>query len=201
MRIETIPERKIELYTFNELEDSVKEKVLDRLREWDVTDNFWSEAVIEDVTEIASIMGITIDNVYWSGFWSQGDGACFEGSFEYKKGSVEEIKSNYPTDKELISISKAYRTEQKKFFYKLYGTVKHRGHYYHEYCTVIDIQHEDYPPYADIDTDLDEVLRRFMQWIYSRLETEYDYLTSDEYLMERIPELDYEFTKDGETYE
>ena len=42
-----------------------------------------------------------------------------------------------------------------------------------------------------------EALRAFMQWIYTRLEAEYDYLQSDEVIIESIDANGYEFTANG----
>ena len=43
-----------------------------------------------------------------------------------------------------------------------------------------------------------EALRAFMQWIYTRLEAEYDYLQSDDAIKESIGANEYEFTANGE---
>lgn len=91
-------------YTFNELSEEAKEKA----REWyrKVEDfSFYAETVIDDAKTIAKLMGININNVYYSGFWSQGHGACFEGTYTYKAGSVKALKDYAPLDTELHAIA------------------------------------------------------------------------------------------------
>jgi hypothetical protein len=67
------------VYQFDELSDEAKEKAREWYRQGNVTTRFWSECTIDDAKEIGKLLGMDIDNIYFSGFWSQGDGACFEG--------------------------------------------------------------------------------------------------------------------------
>lgn len=92
----------IRTYTFEELSEKAQEKARDWYRTamyefGDYEDA--AEAVIEDAKAIGEILGIQIDRVYYSVSYSQGDGACFEGTYQYQKGSVKEIKSYAPLDK------------------------------------------------------------------------------------------------------
>ena len=137
----------------------------------------WHESTIEDAKEIGKILGIDIDNVYFSGFWSQGDGACFTGSYSYAKGATKAIRQYAPLDKELHRIADDLQELQRKHFYGLSTTVTHSGHYSHEYCTQFSTYDRD--EYADADTDeaLIEILRDYMRWIYRNLEREYEYQT------------------------
>ena len=76
MRIETTTQN---VYTFNELSDTAKESA----RDWYRSDPFpdWHEFVIDGAKEVGALLGIEIDNIWFSGFSSQGDGACFTGSY------------------------------------------------------------------------------------------------------------------------
>lgn len=202
------------VYTYDELDDSGKEKA----REWYAQHVFddscdW-EFVYEDAVRMAELMGIEIDQrawtnshgfkgkepcIYFSGFSSQGDGANFEGTYRYSKGAVKAIKSEC-NDAELIRIAYALQVVQRKHFYRLYATCKPRGHYSHSGCMSVDVEHKD-DPYRDLGDDEEEVrqlLRDFADWIYERLETEYDYQTSDEAVEETILANEYEFYETGE---
>ena len=67
-----------DVYKFSELDKSAKETAMQNWREGHL-DYEWWDFVFEDATEIGKLMGIDIDQIYFSGFASQGDGACFEG--------------------------------------------------------------------------------------------------------------------------
>lgn len=184
-------------YKFGELSAEAKEKALTHCREWQ-TDHNWWEFVHDDAKEAAQIIGIDIERIYFSGFWSQGDGACFEGHYSYKPNSCKQIRQFAPMDTELHEIADALRNIQKVNFYQLRAGVKHRGHYYHENCTDIDIDRYDS---CELSRDAEELittlLRDFMRWIYSRLEKEYECLTSDESVADMIEANEYEFDEYG----
>ena len=185
----------ITIYKFDELSDEAKEKA----REWfrdDALDYEWYDGVEDDFKEIGKLLGINVTKVYFSGFWSQGDGACFEGSYYYEKGSVKKLTEYAPQDKELHRIAKELQQAQKPNFYGVYGTIKHRGHYYHKMCTEIDLYRDDRETIIGED-DIIELLRNLMGWLYRTLEREYEYLNSDEQVDETIRINEYEFTEEG----
>ncbi len=192
----------LRIYTYEELSDEAKAKARDWYRKND--DNEYSEFVIDDAKEVAALMGWEIDKVYYSGFWSQGDGACFEGTLRYNKGCAKLVESYAPLDKELHRIAKAWQDLQRRNFYALKASVKHRGHYYHEMCTEFDCEDTRHAygwlqnPEAEDDTK--EIARDFMRWIYKRLESEYEYSVSDEVVAENIIANGYEFTEDGKIH-
>lgn len=191
--------KKTKIYPFDELSEEAKEKAVENLYNINV-DYEWWDFVYEDTREVGKLMGIDIDNIYFSGFSSQGDGACFEGDYEYKKGSVKAIMKYTPKDIELHRIAKEFQMLQKKYFYQLSASVKQSGHYFHKYCTVIDVGHNDFYSYRlpdGCEDDLTELLRDFMEWIYRKLEKAYEYLTSEEAIIETIKANEYEFTEDG----
>lgn len=189
-----------EVYTFSELSDEAKERARDWYRSADDF-SFHAECVIEDAKAIGALMGITIDKVYYSGFSSQGDGACFEGAYSYKTCALKAIKEYAPKDETLHKIAKRLQDIQKSAFYSLHAKVKHSGHYYHAYCTNIEVYHND-DQYRVVpqEDDLKTALRDFMQWIYSQLEKEYWYQNSDEVTDQNIIANEYEFTKDGKIF-
>jgi hypothetical protein len=187
------------VYQFDELNEDAKEKAREWWREGGM-DYEWYDAVYEDAKAIGELMGIEIDKIYFSGFSSQGDGACFEGSYAYAKSSVKAVIEYAPQDSELHRIVKALAAIQKLNFYQLTATVKHSGHYYHEFCTNIDAQRADDSFATEGLDELKELLRDFMHWIYRQLETEYDYLNSDEQVDETIRINEYTFTEDGNRF-
>jgi hypothetical protein len=95
-----MPEEKtITLYDITELEDSVREKVMDKYRYWNVEDDWWHECYTyisskrqykSDFQERAEEFGFNITEIQFSGFGSQGDGLCFNADVDYE----EYIKKN-----------------------------------------------------------------------------------------------------------
>jgi len=197
MRQETI---EVTYYKFDELSEAAKEHAIEKLSDINV-DFEWHDFTIDDIKTIGKIIGIDIDNVYFSGFSSQGDGACFEGHYAYKKGSLKEIKEYAPKDETLHTITESLFKLQAKNFFKLTASVKHSGHYYHENCTIIDVSYYDYNDNDrltdSIEQDLKELLRDFMRWSYRLLEKDYEYLTSEEAIKETILANEYEFDENG----
>lgn len=191
----------IKMYTFDELSDDAKQRALDDNRDYNTHHDYWHECITDDAKTIAALMGIDIDDIWFSGFASQGDGACFEGRYSYRKGSVKAVKDYAPVDETLHRIAAGLQDIQRHHFYGLTATVKHVGHYYHEHCTSIDVDCEHCLTFGDTEDDaLGELLRDFMQWIYSQLETEYRYQTSDDAIADSLLANEVEFTSDGKRY-
>ena len=201
MRVEL---REHTLYEFQELPDDVRREICSN---WLNNDSWWSECVIDDAKEIGKLMGIDIDEVYWSGFWSQGDGACFTGSYSYAKGAVKALKADYGGDwiKEPLRIAAELQRIQKKYFYKLNSSIKHRGTYCHEMTMSFEIWHDDGDmnrydcrgAREDDEEALKDALRDFARWIYSYLEKEYEYHSSEEAVSEMCAANNYEFDEKG----
>ncbi len=193
--------RTYSIYKFAELSDESKEAAVQQYRE-DGFDYGWWDCVYEDAKEIALLMGIDIENIYFSGFSSQGDGACFEGDYSYKKNTANAVKEYAPKDTELHRIAQALQDIQKACFYSISASVKHSGHYNHRYCTEICVDFENHYNANDYfdeknETAVIELLRDFMLWIYKQLEKEWNCQNSDEAIVESIKANDYDFTEDG----
>lgn len=200
-------------FEFADLDDDAKEKAREWWRDCESRD-FDPEYVYDDAVRAGAIIGIDIDtrvnrgatysrpSIYYSGFWSQGDGACFEGSYSYVKGSAKLIREYAPQDTELHGIADRLAAIQKRNFYSLSATTRHSGHYYHSGCMSVDVEDSRhcYGWLSDdsAESDITDELRAFADWIYSKLESEYEYRMSDESVDESISINEYKFTCDGE---
>lgn len=199
------------VYKFDELSDSAKEHARDWWRELESQDSDWS-CMYDDFEQIAKILGITFDthavkligggtrydsNIYWSGFSSQGDGACFEGSYEYNLDCARKIRQYAPQDEKLHAIADGLVAIQKKHFYKLTAKTKHSGHYYHAYSMDVDVYKGDYETDAETAETVTELMRDFADWMYRQLEKEYEYRMEDEQVDENIRANEYEFDEQG----
>lgn len=193
---------KTDVFEFSELSYSAKQTAM----QWycDTPDAFWAESVLEDAKEIGALMGFGIENIYYSGFYSQGDGACFTGSIRYAKKCAKNVKAHAPKDKELHRIAQAWQDLQKRNFYALRASVKHRGYYYHEMCTSFDCEdtRRNYGLLQDatIENEIAEIARDFMRWIYRQLESAYEYETSEENIAEACEINEWRFTENGEFF-
>lgn len=196
------------VYTINEMNDTQRQAAYERyLQTGDVF--FDAESTIEDMSSIGKCFGIDIENVFYSGFSSQGDGACFAGTYSlnafwkadlthYLGAECEYNTQYFDLGRRLQKINETYGDFS--------VSVVHSGHYYHEMCTRFWFDIE--PQYDEDDNEIsvDEValeedvkteLRDFMCMIYKALEIEYDYATSYDCFIENAEINVWEFTEDG----
>lgn len=203
------------VYEYSELSESAKARARDWYREASAGDEFYAESVIEDAAHVADILGIDLrqtcktlvdgshrydPTIHYSGFSSQGDGACFVGKYSYKKGASKAIRAYAPKDVALHRIADELQATQKRHFYKLWAKCSHNGRYYHSGCMAVEVWHDD-DQYRDIGAAEDEITRSmqdFADWIYRQLEQEYEYSMSYDVVAENIEGNEYTFTEDGE---
>lgn len=205
------------VYRLGELSHAAKDKARAWYREGGF-DYDWYDAVYEDFQHIAEILGVDFKTrtvrlmgggsrqqpcIWFRGFWSQGDGACWEGRYSYRKNASAEIRTYVSKDTDLHGIADALQAIQRRNFYQLRADVSHRGRYYHEYCMAISVE-RDSPTYQGMTADAEEVvieaLRDLARWLYRQLEREYDHLSSDEAVDETIVANDYTFTESGRRF-
>lgn len=205
------------VYRFEELSETARDKARAWYREGGFDDD-WYNAVYEDFKRVAEILGLNLKTrtvrlmgggtgqepcIWFRGFWSQGDGACFETFYAYRKGAPRRIREYAPQDTELHRIADALQAVQRRNFYQLRAEAGHRGHYCHEYCMGISVE-RDSPTYQDMTAAAEEVvieaLRDLARWLYRQLEREYDYLSSDDVVDEAIIANGYTFTEAGQRF-
>ncbi|WP_192361443.1 antitoxin of toxin-antitoxin stability system [Mesorhizobium mediterraneum] len=205
------------VYRLDELSEAAKEKARAWYREG-AFDYDWYESVYNDFERICAILGVELKTktvalmgggarqkpcIWFSGFWSQGDGACFEGHYRHAKAAPGTIRDHAPKDDELHRLADALQTSQRRNFYQLHAAISHRDRYYHEYTMAIAVE-RDSPTYQDMTADAEEAvteaLRDLARWLYRQLEREYEYLTSDVVVDEAILANEYTFTATGRRF-
>lgn len=194
----------IELFKFNELSDDSKEKARDAYRA-DGLGYEWWDGVFENIKSCATFIGINIDDIFFSGFWSQGDGALFVGSYSYKKGWKKELQRCIGGDdlKSLMNIGSTLQEIQKNYAYSLSATCQQSGRYSHSGCMDVTVYTDKLHKkecFNDAEESLRDELRNFADWAYRCIEREYDYLNSDGVIDELLITYGCEFKESGELY-
>ncbi len=189
-----------ETFTFTQLSDAAKAQAREDYTGPKYLDYDWHTFVIEDARCIAKIFGIHTINIHFSGFSSQGDGACFTGGYAYNDAAVKQI-ADHTTDEELIRIATELTAMQ--ILQRLKGLgpfraqITSRGNYCHSGTMATDIY--DWNNDSEIgepdEKQFLRLMRDFADWIYKQLEAEYDYLHSDEYVDQYL--VDQKFDEDG----
>lgn len=182
---------------YQDLPEERKEQERQKYREHGLDYDWW-EGVYDYAKETAEKFGLCIEDIYFSGFWSQGDGACFTGRLKFKacdeRELPEEVRGIYRTLHEVDSLLKIINRED-----YLYVGITTIGQYSHEHTMRFDFYNEgrwSNESSADIadarEDDIHEALRDYARWIYRTLEKEYEYLTSDEAIDELLHYEEYE---------
>jgi hypothetical protein len=196
------------VYELDELNDKAKEKARDWFKSTISDDTFWYECVIDDAKNLASLMGINISKIYFSGFSSQGDGACFIGNFDSKEVKQGAVKQEAPNDEELNRIASEFERLAKVFPNLTFNTKHNTVRYNHENSVDFDFEFFQDEDEANIPEqykgnmgqavqDVKEASKDFMRWIYKQLEKEWDYQNSNECVDENIRANEYTFTESG----
>lgn len=191
-------------YAFHRLSEEAKDKVLERERE-SIVDFDWWENVYEDAKRMGALIGIEINEISFTGFWSQGDGACFNGRYSHKADAVKAITAECGgQDAELIRIA-AELTVLQTTWQLLHGFMFEctvhttNGNYSHSGTMQTGYDDDDDRPteVLDMDRAIERLLRDFADWIYRQLEAEYEHLTSDESCIARLEDSGLRFDSSG----
>jgi hypothetical protein len=207
----------VTVYQFDELGDEAREIARSWYRE-KAFDYDWYDFVFNDFETICGILGIDLwtnqgslvgggrrngPQIFFTGFWSQGDGACFTGSYAYRTGASRAIRAHAPQDGELHRIADTLRDVQRRHFYQLSACIRHRGRYCHEYSMEISVERDrsDYSDFSEsAEETIVEALRDLARWLYRQLEKEYEYLTSEPAVDEALTANGYTFLENGKLF-
>jgi len=188
LKVKTV---EISVYSFDELSDAAKEAA----REWyrqGAIDTDWYEYTFGWIKEAGACLGIEVEDIQFSGFYNQGSGASFAGSYRYKKGWRKALTASFTghTLDELTTIGEALQRAQAPHFYRARVTI-------HRTARHFDLDVDCESGYNAQWDDLHQALRDFASWIYSALEAEYEYLLSDTSVDEMMTANEYQFTENG----
>ena len=181
---------------WNQLTETNRERLLGKHRDCEVHWNWW-DSVEEMFKEDMEAIGVHVEAMYFSGFWCQGDGACFNG-----------FVNNWV--KFLTAVGKPELTEV-VMAHGVSFKWQSRGRYCHE--NTVDFEIDGLWIDNPYDEDEEEVrhvmwnaingeggslyaasdvfvefLKDKMRGLYRQLEEEHEHLTSDEVVTEYILE-------------
>lgn len=205
------------VYRINELDEGARDKARDWYRQHGF-DYDWYDFIFSDFEEICRILGITLKSspmrrvggttrddphIFFRGFSSQGDGACFEGSYAYAPRARADIRVHAPQDAELHGIADCLQDVQRRNFYQLNAGIRHSGHYYHDHSMEIAVDRNSpisEHPSGDAEGIVVEAMRALARWLYRQLEREYERMSSDEVIDATLRANDYTFTVTGRRF-
>lgn len=205
----------IDLYNIDELSEEAQETALEHHRDINTYYGWW-ESDYEHFITICKTAGICINpkDIYFTGFYSQGDGSCFGSNIEildFIKGIKEQAWQKYaptfdpnlevcPIDRRVIDL-----IEKGTIEVDMRTETKHRYYFVHYYSRNY-IHGRDERPYQRIEEELikfhkwaKKALERLNDCFYKSLEETHNYLLSDEAVKEALKANKYLFTEDGRT--
>ena len=177
-------------YSFNELSDEAKQVAFDNSLYINVDSWDWYDSTKDDFHTILELIGFYNIDSNFSGFYSQGDGASFSANYRYEKGCLKAVKQHAPNDAELHNIVKCIISHQKDNGYLLSCEVSRRGNYSHS-NTMRFSWYKNGDSWFDwkndfVEDELEQLFKDLANWYYSRLGSEYEYLTSFDVVAEML---------------
>jgi len=177
----------------------------------------WDDFVIEDAKEQGKLRGFEIDKIHYSGFWSQGDGASWQGTIDIKKFLEWEEQQEKPL---LNDFQRVLLGAGAKYISSI--SITCHGRYSHSHTMLLassvnelaigaelsdgpyaGMRGEDYEELLNEHVDeIDEIIlsaaRDYADEIYKDLEAAYEYECSEENYKELAEINEWEFDEEGE---
>lgn len=194
------------LQKFNSLPARQRDEILDKYRQWNVDHTDWWDCVEETFKSDMEAMGIDVHKILFSGFWSQGDGACFEGkvadwplfltSIGYSDAALIYAAENFDW---------CFSSNHTHYLYYHHKSVSYGSeinlpdsvddHYFanrylewgpDDIRTATMMTNLSQYNYAELTQQFGDVFEQFMLDLYKQLYQEYENLTSDESVLESL---------------
>lgn len=187
------------------------QEFIDKYRDINV-DHEWWDCTYDDFKRVCEILGIEVDarEPSFRGFWSQGDGASWTGTYRAQGlgyAGLEplptydlapaKMREYAPEDEELHRIADELCLLG-RIYHPVYAKIErpYGSHYVHSH-TMYVTQWEYYDEELeeeDVDTEIEHhieetliaLFRDLADWLYKNLEREHDHLTSDEAVIETL---------------
>ena len=193
---------------YKELSDTAKEHAFEQFQEYAVSGDYdWWENTMEYWVEKLEALGIhtSLEQMHFSGFGSQGDGACFTGSINLK----EFLEAHPEILRQHVNLYMAvvpFDTRGAAWEYFDLELTRHGStNYNHEKSVHLgswdlnilpeldNDEGEDYELYMmEADSDITEQCREYMRQLYRELEAEHEYWQSLECFLESVDYKDFD---------
>lgn len=178
------------------VDDQLQNELIEKYRDINVDYDWW-DCTYEDFKIEMQTKGITVEDMNFTGFYSQGDGASFTGRIDMIQFlKVHELEQEYMAatffagQGELwVDITRGgsrYYHEQSVNFNLIadnFNNYEEGSTRYEVYDTMDTVLNSEW---KDLETEVTDICRGYMQDLYSKLRDEYEYLTSDEVVWDTI---------------
>lgn len=177
---------------FSELSKDAKAKAVESLRDINVDYCNWHDYIIKDYTKKLEALGYRDIKILYSGFWSQGDGACYTATVDiYEWLKAHKLSNKY---KALFNVSKEGGISAK---------ISHSSLYYYSTSTSLEesgIWEESekvQAQYYEIEKLILAEREQLGNELYRGLESAYNEETEDDQVINTIEANEYRFLEDG----
>lgn len=205
---------KLNIFELDELSKEARLKALEAFADFNIDDD-WYRFNLENFAALGKLLGLTIPvkDIYFRGFYSQGDGSGFSADVDlpslFKAIKSAEWINEYPnTGLEFVlpPVRPLVLKLIENATIDVIASIKKPRSYYGVSAEVTDYLPQRQPHYIHIENESEKLetwLQEFAdllnRFLYKSLEQEYDYLTSEEAIVESIKANEYFFTADGKS--
>jgi|GEM_PF-1420670 len=181
------------VYLLEELSEKAKQKAIEKNRTINVDYGDWYTGVVEGWQEILGQCGFCNAEIYFRGFWSQGDGACFDASVNLDFFFASPKYRHLKRIQNLIEVTITKN--------------QYANHYHHAKTRYVEVALDDYSGRRfprvgqlldQLQVDIEQARESYCNGIYEALRQEYESQTSDNAVAETLVANEYEFMSDGE---
>jgi len=191
------------IYRFNELSEAAKQKAIEAHRNFG-SEDYNSDFLIDEFELRLNENGFLNSKIYYSGFWSQGDGLSFDANINLIF-FINKHKDQLPL------LHKILHSERDLYYYIDAGICKnfYSYHYSHKKTRYSEVS------FNHLDSRIEKVLEKevieltniiesdrldFCDKFYEILKDDYESRLEDSNIIDSLITGEYEFTKDGEIY-
>lgn len=176
--------------------DQSQDELIDKY--WDINvDHDWYQYTYDEYKIKMQTKGITVDEMNFTGFYCQGDGASFTGQVDMIQFlKVHELEQRFMGATffagqgelwaEITRGSSRYSHENSvsvNLIVDSYNNYEDDSTRYQVYETMQEVMEHEI---KDLETEVEDICKGYMQDLYSKLREEYEYLTSREVVWETI---------------
>lgn len=178
------------VYMFNELSEDVKKVAIKKNRDINTLDENWHDWQLEDFTAELEKVGFLDAEIFYSGFWSQGDGLSFNAKIDPLKFAET------PNEKRIAKLIESGLIDN----FEIQKT-SFANHYSHEKTRYIECYYTDHDNInrflGEFCTKIESLRVELCKDFYSRIYKNYEENQSDQAVIDTIIANEIEFLSTG----